>query len=549
MSTNAVPKFAIVLRCAFGLALIFVESPVVVGGSGPTAEIRITPVPLKVGVYPVGTTIVGQELRAPYGGFRAWFEVYVRNWDPDQDDSPMLKAGQVFSNRFNGWVGESANPPNPGVDLVFASRTCTSTSDCESEFGEVGPKCEFGYCKGTYESTTRSDWFCANSACLQGYCDTSAEYLRCVVVANDDPGFFHDDGTTKYLATLVLDVPLEARGTYTVALDATQTFLFDPSSEQIPIAAELSAYVVLGAGADVCQPPDSSGVPKNRALSLSIPPGSTPTRESAIRVTPVELQNPQPPNAAEHPPPDFSAYEAGPGCTDPGGCARWVGKPATFHECNPGSGGGTVRSARLQCTPHYQDWSAVGAFHVVGAEILPSSTYDVEILPDTCRGNEANCSDVSPATRLITARYGDVFPPFSPPDTSTQPDALDVAAMVDKYKCICGTSTKAQMQLEPNLPELNEDLSALDIVAAVDAFKGLAYAESGPCPCPSTVTCGSTSCASPTPCTTAFGAGATCVQTCAHGSNEGDPCLDDTNCVGGTCGGGYCRDRCGRCTP
>jgi hypothetical protein len=124
---------------------------------------------------------------------------------------------------------------------------------------------------------------------------------------------------------------------------------------------------------------------------------------------------------------------------------------------------------------------------------------------------------------------------------------------------------------------------------AVDAAKGFAYPliESGPCPCPSTVTCG-TPCgcdAGPScPACAALpggGFGAQCVKTCIGGLHDGLPCRDNDpvhdHCPGGACGAGsqcdgpphlgtgcsldtecapakcvgtaYCRDKCARCTP
>ena len=39
-------------------------------------------------------------------------------------------------------------------------------------------------------------------------------------------------------------------------------------------------------------------------------------------------------------------------------------------------------------------------------------------------------------------------------------------------------------QFQPNLPELNADVNALNIVAVVDAFMELDYVFNGPCPIP-----------------------------------------------------------------
>jgi len=118
-------------------------------------------------------------------------------------------------------------------------------------------------------------------------------------------------------------------------------------------------------------------------------------------------------------------------------------------------------------------------------------------------------------------------------------------------KNVAGAPVKAIAQLQPNLPELNSDVSALDIVAVVDAVKQFAYAFKGPCPCPSLVTCAGVACPTgPSPCVTAFGAAAMCVKTCSGGGpNDGLPCVNAAHCPGGACGSPFCRDACGRCSP
>jgi hypothetical protein len=291
---------------------------------------------------------------------------------------------------------------------------------------------------------------------------------------------------------------------------------------------------------------DPNPYSKKRVVSVSVPsvPTTIPGAQTAIRFRLVDLQNPDPPNAATAPPPNFSAFETGPTCADPAGCVRWVGKPNTFLESQENPDVGSFKAARLQCTPYYHDWTIEGLVHVVGAELVPSSLYHVEVVAADCMGNEQTCSLVSPYNILTTARYGDVTLLFNPPDIETQPDALDVVVLVDKFKSIPGALSKAFAQLQPNLPDLNSDVNALDIVAGVDAFKGSAYPFSGPCVCPSTVTCGATPCSTPAPCN-----GGTCVRICVGSDNVGEPCNNDADCPGGTCGPGFCRDGCGRCTP
>jgi hypothetical protein len=214
---------------------------------------------------------------------------------------------------------------------------------------------------------------------------------------------------------------------------------------------------------------------------------------------------------------------------------------------------GPSLAARLQCTPYYGDWKSKGPIWVVGAEIMPSSTYSVQAYAASCLGSEATCTNVSAPVTMYTRRSGDVEAAYNPPATVAQPDAIDLTQVVNKFKNVVGAPVKCRAQLQPNVPELNADLNALDIVAVVDAVKQFAYAFRGPCACPSAVRCppavGSMACTSPTPCTTAFGAGAMCVKTCSGGANAGDSCINNTHCPGSTCGAGFCRDHCGRCTP
>ena len=306
--------------------------------------------------------------------------------------------------------------------------------------------------------------------------------------------------------------------------------------------------------------PDPSGA-KGRALSFFVPPptASGPLAQTAIRLTMITLQDPDPANLPCCPPPDFGAFESAT-CTASGesnGCARWVGKPGNFLESQDNAGLGTFRGARVQCTPFYFDWvtqTAGSPINVVGAEIVPSSTYTVQTYAESCNGSEIGCTDVSAAVTMPTRRYGDVELPFNPPSLTTQPDVTDVAQLVNKFKNVPGAPSKVIAQIQPNLVELNADINALDILAVVNAVKQFAYAFSGPCACPSFSTCGVTPCTTDTVCeslppASGGGSGAMCVKSCTDGSNAGDRCINDTHCPSGTCGGGFCRDRCGRCTP
>ncbi|MFH1110092.1 MAG: right-handed parallel beta-helix repeat-containing protein, partial [Planctomycetota bacterium] len=215
-----------------------------------------------------------------------------------------------------------------------------------------------------------------------------------------------------------------------------------------------------------------------RSLGFRVEAAVTATAsagQNAIKVTMVELQNPVPPNAGCCPPQDFHTYESAT-CTaarETGGCVRWVGEPGTFYEAQGPPLSGPYRAARLQCSPFYADWvgeTASGPVTVVGAEIMPSSEYSVQTYAASCTGNEDTCTNVSAAVPMYTRRSGDAETGYNPPGTGQQPDAGDVTALVNKFKKMAGAPLNFRSQLQPNLPELNTDVSASDIVAVVDAY-------------------------------------------------------------------------------
>jgi hypothetical protein len=219
----------------------------VVAGVPPTAVLKLVPVPAKVGSYPPGTTLVGNELTAFTGGFRAWFEFKVRDWDPNGDNVPPLQVWQ-FEIDTLGYRGENADPPNPGVDLTRPLIPCANNAPCTAAFGEAWANCELGTCKAAYldrPGTGRADSWCADTgsgACELADCDLASRgcfFLYPTGVGRPDAGIEY------YAATVVLDIPTGAEGRYTVNLDPDATFLADTAlaPNEIPTLAE-TGFVV-----------------------------------------------------------------------------------------------------------------------------------------------------------------------------------------------------------------------------------------------------------------------------------------------------------------
>jgi hypothetical protein len=109
---------------------------------------------------------------------------------------------------------------------------------------------------------------------------------------------------------------------------------------------------------------------------------------------------------------------------------------------------------------------------------MPSSQYVVQAIEQDCdiNGGESN---YSASLTLVTGRWGDVTPPFNPPSTQNQPDGIDIVGLVSKFKSVPGSPTKVYSVLQPAIVNLTDEISALDILSSVDAFRGFAYPYTG----------------------------------------------------------------------
>lgn len=203
---------------------------------------------------------------------------------------------------------------------------------------------------------------------------------------------------------------------------------------------------------------------KCRFLSLTIPPVAS--NHVAIRVELTSLHHVNPPYTAGVSIP-FTAFE---------GQYRWVGPPQSYTESTTQPT--PVLIAQLQCTPHYQNWSTLGLFHVTGSGIVPSSQYSLQTFAATCMGNEDSCTDTSVSVQNRTTRWADVENPYNPPTSSVQPDIADVSSMVDKFRSAPGSRSKAQMMIAGDafgVINPGPDLDFSHISQAVDAYRGLPY--------------------------------------------------------------------------
>ncbi|MCH7884391.1 MAG: hypothetical protein IIC01_03990 [Planctomycetes bacterium] len=164
------------------------------------------------------------------------------------------------------------------------------------------------------------------------------------------------------------------------------------------------------------------------------------------------------------------------------GQVRWVGPPQSLPE---GSGPDPNRfaGAALQDCPSFTDWPAAmaalgqGVLHVYGAEIVPCSQYEVELVEFGCAetSNEEACFSTPLTVR--TGKWGDVTAPFYP--SSGQPNFTDIGAVVAKFKGQL-PPYKVETLLRGNVPPVTSAINFTDIGRVVDAFKSIPYPEAGP---------------------------------------------------------------------
>jgi hypothetical protein len=219
---------------------------------------------------------------------------------------------------------------------------------------------------------------------------------------------------------------------------------------------------------------------KNRFLSISVPAGAG---EVAVALRMLSMYRPDPPHVASVTVPNFALHE---------GEVRWVGPVTTCTGVNGPPEQFTC--ATLQCAPYYSaDWGTE-VIHVISGEIIPSSRYELRTYPAVpCRDAEATCGMGSAVLLMETRRHADVVAPFQtatggPPGSASQPDVLDVSAVITKLAGLPAIPTP-QAVLRANTLQAANGVTVLDVSDAVDAVKGAAPLWIGPCACPSPWTC------------------------------------------------------------
>ena len=247
------PKANIPISLETGSSLLLQDQAV--SGGPATAQIRLTPVAThpggayNTGGYYTSANISGQRLRVGFSGGRTYWNAQISGWAPDL----MTSWQAAISN--NSLLGTSADCGGgagscPGAgNLTYALQPCSTSADCTGAFGEPGINgheganesvCESGFCHSPFVNHTRSDWTHASVADPWGGAfGLFGGSERGVWASGPSNDPVTDGGLIYYGGTIVIDVPENARGLYTINWNPANTFIADASSPPslIPIAA------------------------------------------------------------------------------------------------------------------------------------------------------------------------------------------------------------------------------------------------------------------------------------------------------------------------
>ncbi len=231
---------------------------------GLAAEIALVPVSANQ-----PHAIVGNEITVPAGS-NVIFEIHVSGWDPNLTGMPLLRAYQMalddatYSSGTQGALTPATVPCVSDTTCVGAfggacsltGNPCSSDVDCEfPEFGEVcrGPTCSFfvdgvPFCTPAFIANKRVD-FIFNGLPLLDVVDLSSTAIRFgATILDVEP--IRDSGVVTYAGTLILELPANAAGTFTVGfLQSPDTFLLVGLDTMFSPTLLSPARIVIG---DVC---------------------------------------------------------------------------------------------------------------------------------------------------------------------------------------------------------------------------------------------------------------------------------------------------------
>ena len=196
--------------------------------------------------------IVGQEIILTGAGQEVTLDLEMSGWDPEQDGNPLLAAFQVTvdSSGYTTGIGTALNPLGwPDSPQLGAF--------------QILMRCSVNFMVDPSGAPCVDQADCPGEACIEnfGFVFQGMQPLPAISTASIDYQFAAvaqsggraDDGGNWYGATLILEVPLGAVGTYTIGFlsDPNFTFMRDVAAGPITpinlIAAQITVLCAVDA--------------------------------------------------------------------------------------------------------------------------------------------------------------------------------------------------------------------------------------------------------------------------------------------------------------
>ncbi len=408
--------------------------------------------------------ITGDTIQILGAGQRVTFDIRVSGWDPNLTGQTRLQLYQARIDSAGFSSGDTGVLTLPTIDIP-----CTVAADCPG-YNSV---CTAGVCSdnGAFVvDPTRPDYvfFGLDDIHAVNIIDPDPVLGAVLLSASDS---VIDDGIFRYAGTLVLDVPVDAAGTFTIGFiqDFVQSFYSDQDNVNIPITSFAPAIVVVrtdcGVGpgtadcngngqADTCdiiagtsQDADGNGVPDECDIAQTVVPDGS-------RFLQVQL----PANLMQ----DVAIVVQ---CA--GGAERFAGFP---------SGGGD-NVALLMDTKSEAAFLPAAAWaspvNVTGFSVTPSTDYWVCV-------EQADGTRSTPIS-VRTAVWGDVTGPVAGSGPDGLADFRDIQGLVACFLQNSPSPSFSACDLDPEVP--NGVVDFKDIRAAVEAFLSNPYPYATPIDC------------------------------------------------------------------
>lgn len=216
--------------------------------------------------YPAGTTIVGTTITMGSVPSRVWLEVHATGWPSASGQcartvQARIDAADVEMNG-GGYSGANADcggqPATGAGDITNAVQPCANTAVCRQTmsgrtsgcFAGEPNACSAGFCPYGFIDGCDPEYIAAGFNNIPA-ADTATMNFRGGTTLNEPEDACMNDFAPSYVATVVIEVPANAKGTYTLDFGISESFLLNGQAapnNNIPIASFVPAIVKIACG-------------------------------------------------------------------------------------------------------------------------------------------------------------------------------------------------------------------------------------------------------------------------------------------------------------